>query len=171
MFRTVRTGVHPVHTVALTCALSHSSGLGRNASCHFAFCFEARRIERKIAMNHIQPGTSGGASERNQRAVSRALVLPTPPLPLKRRIRTVTSLKHATERKTPADGVSRYVSTHKTQTSTQICVRRVNSFAHRRNGCEFLRDLLERKEETATTWPFRSTRFGNWLGLHEYWHR
>jgi hypothetical protein len=53
---------------------------------------------------------------------------------------------------------------------SEISVRRVGSFPHPTNGCESLGGLLERKDETASTWPFRSNCFGNWLGLHEYWH-
>lgn len=49
-------------------------------------------------------------------------------------------------------------------------LRRGSSFPRRTNGCEFFGRLLERKDETASAWPFRSNRFGNWLGLHEYWH-
>lgn len=40
-------------------------------------------------------------------------------------------------------------------------------FSSRTNGCERLAGLLERKDEAASTWPFRPNRFSNWFGLHE----
>jgi hypothetical protein len=66
------------------------------------------------------------------------------------------------------NGVSRYVPTNKTQTSVRKKCSSSNSFPHL-NGCESSGVLLERKDETASPWPFRPNRFGNWLGLHEYW--